>query len=99
MSIERISVSDAAEELGMRKQTAFKILKRLGVTPTKAKSEQHRGQTVSFITQREFESLADNYFPSREEGGDVTTSAAGVFYLIEVVPENGARVLLMKRAG
>lgn len=86
VSDERISVSDAADELGMLKQTAFRVLRRLGITPTKEKSEQHRGQAISFITQEDFERLADNYTASSNSDEPVMPSSQGIFYLIQLEP-------------
>lgn len=85
MNDKRISVFDAADELGLVKQTAFKILSRLGITPTKTKSEHHRGQAISFISKAEIERLADYQSPPSSDDSEVATDS-GVFYLIQLEP-------------
>lgn len=87
MNSESISVSDAADELGMLKPTAFKILRRLGITPTKEKSDQHRGQAISFITRAEFEQLAHNYTPPANGEDEPSPATSEVFYVIQLEPE------------
>ena len=46
-----ISVIDAATQLAMRKQTPFKIIKRLGLSTVKQRNSTHRNQMISYIAK------------------------------------------------
>lgn len=95
MNDDLISVSDAAQKLGMIKQTLFKVIKRLGVHTIKQKSSAHRGQAISYITKKDFDLIVDNQSitDNHEEGTSQISSAQidhGVFYLIQLEPEHDA---------
>ena len=59
ISEELISVIETARELGKRKQTIFKVLKRLGITPEKQRSSGHRNQEIAYITMEEFRRISE----------------------------------------
>ena len=93
MNENLISVIDAANKLGMRKQQLFKVIKRLGVATAKHKSSDHRGQTISYISNTDFDLIVNNQAISNDDGGGAgtTTSAHldhGVFYLIQLEPDH-----------
>jgi hypothetical protein len=96
MSEEPISVGDLARQFGKRKQTVFKILKRLGIKPSKRRSAERRGQLVSYVTAQESRLVAAELRsagPASESGHEVATPAEaladehGVFYLLLLEPE------------
>ena len=51
MDDDLIAVRDVATEHGKRKQTVFKILKRLGIETTKQRSSIGKNQVVAYISQ------------------------------------------------
>ncbi len=93
MRDELISVIDAAKEIGKRKQTIFKVLKRLGITTIKQRHSGHKGQKVSYVTMKEFKRIAD-YFASVKNSNEKADAEIknknknedGVFYLIQLEP-------------
>ena len=93
MNEDLISVSDAAQKLGIYKQTLFRVIKRLGVDTIKKKSSSHRGQAISYITKKDFDLIVDNQsiIKDHEKGVSPISSAQidhGVFYLIQLEPEH-----------
>lgn len=94
MSKEPISVIDAAKQLGQRKQTLFKIIKKLKITPIKQRHSGHRGQAISYIAPEDLDRLAE-YFSSNKKSlnefaadhsNEIDLSDTGVFYLIQLEP-------------
>ncbi len=86
---EDITVSDAADAVGIQKQALFKVLKRMGLQTIKRKSDQHRGQTVSYLSHADFEFLTNNYAPATTGGGNTNGATDdGWFYLIQLEPEH-----------
>jgi len=89
-----ISVIDAANKLGIRKQQLFKVIKRLGISTTKHKSSDHRGQPISYISNNDFDLIVNEYVNTSGYGdgeGTVKTSEQldhGVFYLIQLEPDH-----------
>lgn len=87
-----ISVIDVARQHGKRKQTVFKVLRRLGIEPTKQRSTSGKNQMVAYITQDEFRLVTVELraIPDRgddEAGDDEFVSAeVGFFYLIQLEP-------------
>ena len=96
MDNDIISVVDASKKTGIRKQTLFKIIKRFGLNTTKQQSSSHRGQLISYITQKDFDFIIKNYSaskPTLDESESPTSSIQvdnGVFYLIQLEPEHDA---------
>lgn len=83
-----ISVIDLAEEIGVRKQTVFKVAKRLGIEVEKLRTEQGRGQLVAHISADNADLIRESTTVSEsayEE--DPESSAAGWFYLIQLEPD------------
>lgn len=99
MTDSLISVKDFAEQNGLLKQTVFKVIKRLGIEPEKSRGgSQNRGQTISYITEREarmvLDVLASTMSAEAAKEGESTSvpEAAlydtGVFYLLSLEPEH-----------
>lgn len=92
MNDNLISVIDAASELGMHKQTLFKVIKRLSINTTKIKSSENRGQTISYISNNDFNLIIKHQSISQnsKKSSPITKSTQidnGVFYLIQLEPE------------
>ena len=99
MSEELISVVDLASQFGKRKQTVFKVLRRLRIEPRKLRSSDHRGQLVSYVTDEESRLVATELRsagPASKSGDEVVASPEalpdehGVFYLLMLEPEHDA---------
>lgn len=90
-----VSVIDAASQLGMLKQTVFKILKRLGIEAVKHRDPERRNAPTSFITSEQLKRVVEECATS--DGGDVTTAFddvavvwgdMGYFYVVQLEPEH-----------
>lgn len=95
MKDDRISVIQAADVLGVRKQMVFKMLKRLGIESTKEKDSNHRGQAIAFITLPEFDRLrAETNASSQlldsgnDKEGENLGTEPGEFYIMQLEPEH-----------
>jgi hypothetical protein len=94
MDKELISVIDAASQLGVpHRQTLFKIIKRLGLSPVKQRNSSHRNQIVSYITVDDLELIRKHLFATRLDTNEDATSNEqyidrGVFYLIQLEPKH-----------
>lgn len=97
MPEESISVTDLARQLGKRKHTVFKVLKRLGIQPRKRRNSGRRGQLVSYVTAQESQLVAVELRSARSvprlgDGVAVSPEALpdehGVFYLLLLEPEH-----------
>jgi hypothetical protein len=98
MSDHLISVIDLAAQHGIRKQTIFKVLKRLGIGPTKRRGANSRGQVVAYITQEEARMVVDDLrsrpsssAPGDEDSGSIPEAILdeqGVFYLLSLEPKS-----------
>jgi len=90
---DRISVIDAASELGQRKQTVFKVMRRLGVKSEKEHHSNHKGQAIAYIKLSDYEKLRD-YFETKNPNLDTAVQSSnkkapfgnGWFYLIQTEP-------------
>ncbi len=94
MDDDRIAIVDLADELQVRKQRIFKLLKRLGVSPTQRRDSERRGQNVAVVTAAEAADI-------RKELGRLASVASpdgataplflddvGFFYLIRLEPNH-----------
>ena len=96
MSEELISVIDLASQFGKRKQTVFKILRRLRIAPRKVRGPGRlRGQLVSCVTVQESHLVAAELRsagPSSRSGDESAVRPEalpdehGVFYLLMLEP-------------
>lgn len=90
MGVDLISVMDVARQHGKRKSTVFKVLKRLGIEPTKRRSSASNNQMIACITQEEFRLVGvemqtilsrDDSEPNEEgEAADFVSAEVGVFF-------------------
>ena len=94
-----ISVIDFATENGFRKQSVFRIMKRLEIESKRVQGgKRHGGQFVAYISKQDAnrvlqEILSNNFdVESREDEKsvmiDVSLYDTGVFYLIQLEPEH-----------
>jgi hypothetical protein len=97
MSEGLISVADLGNQLGKRKQTVFKVLRRLNIEPRKLRSAGRRGQLVSYVTAQESSLVAAELrstgpaLKSGDEAADPPEALPdehGVFYLLLLEPEH-----------
>jgi hypothetical protein len=98
MNDELISVIDVASQLGKRKQTIFKVIKRLAIETKRMSSPDHRGATLLYVTNDDAQLIRDELAPVDEEsdesedGYDLSTGATaseqGVFYLLLLETEH-----------
>jgi len=83
-----ISIIDLADELGVRKQTIFKVAKRLGIETQKLRTDESRGQLVAHVSEKDAELIRENTTVADSElDNDQEASASGWFYLIQLEPE------------
>jgi hypothetical protein len=92
MDEELISVLDLSRQLGKRKQTVFKILKRLGIETRKQRSSKAPRQLIAYVTLEESRRVADEMrataAPDHEPRADALLDEQGVFYLLLLEPDN-----------
>lgn len=99
MAENLISVKEFAEQHGLRRQTVFKVIKRLGIEQAKSRGgEANRGQTISYISEHDgrlvLEAIASNSKPQngnkneKFEATDAYLYDIGVFYLLCLEPEH-----------
>ena len=97
ISEDSVSVTDLAVQLGKRKQTVFKVIRRLSIEPIKRRSAGRRGQLGSYVTAQESRLIAAELrslaLPSRTDGTLTTPPQylpddQGVFYLLQLEPEH-----------
>ncbi|MGC1275258.1 MAG: GIY-YIG nuclease family protein [Planctomycetaceae bacterium] len=87
-------MAELADELGIYKQTAFKIAKRLGIEPVKRQDPARGNQTTSFVTETDATAMRETLAQSRRGGIRVNselvefTPDEGWFYLIQLEPEH-----------
>jgi hypothetical protein len=94
MADELVSVINIAREFGTRRQTVFKVLRRLGIRPIKQRSASHGNQFISYITQEELTRVtaelalifdADRSAPTGNgSASEIFSAETGVFYLVQL---------------
>ena len=92
MNEELISVLDLSRELGRRKQTVFKVLKRLGIETRKQRSSKAPRQLIAYVTVEESRRVEDEMRatapPVLEPQAEALPEEQGVFYLLLLEPDN-----------
>lgn len=93
-----ISVIDLAAQHGMRKQTVFKVLARLGIETVKrpGNSKTNRGQVIAYISSDDAQRFVEeirlmavvNRSGADEDGPDTAIAEQGVFYLLQLEPDH-----------
>jgi hypothetical protein len=97
MDDKHISVRDVADQHGKRKQTVFKVLKRLGIGTVKHRNESSRNQLIAYIDIRELKRVSDaltaieerNYDGSNRPNCEESqfSPEIGEFYVIQLEPQ------------
>ena len=88
-----ISIADLAIEQRKLKQTVFKIVKRLGIEPRKARSSSNGGQLISYVTREEANRIV-GHMTTGHAPREISTSEEvciedqGAFYLLLLEPEH-----------
>jgi hypothetical protein len=90
---ERVALTSLAEELGCRKQTLFKIAKRLSIQTTKARDADRGNQLIALVTVEEAERIRLELFSgkrttSADTGFDAVLLDVGLFYAIQLEPDH-----------
>lgn len=87
-----IAVVELADELQIRKQTIFKVMRRLGIQAVKRRESDRRGQLISVIRRNEAEVIRDELrritsaIKDGISGGSDAryfSEDSGVFYLVQ----------------
>ncbi len=96
MEQELISIIDVANRLGKRKQTIFKVVKRLGISTRNVKSSLSKNQAVAYVTHEDvqriseelrlFESGSLPVSSAKAKSIKFVTNEVGVFYLAQLEP-------------
>lgn len=89
-----IAVADLADELGVYRQTVFKIAKRLAIQPIKRREATRGTQLIALVTEADAAAIRAAFM----EGGRTAIQGAsdiaefapdeGMFYLIQLEPEH-----------
>jgi hypothetical protein len=87
-----ISVIEASRQLGRKKQTLFKAIRRLGIHVQKQRMSDNGNQFVAFLTTDDFQRLANELRPTGSgddpEDDGFISAEVGVFYLIRLEPQH-----------
>lgn len=94
MADNLISVRDIASQHGKRKQTVFKVLKRLGVETTKQRSSAGANQLIAYVTVEDYrrisvelDAISARDVSTDGSAAEVVTAESGVFYLVQLEPD------------
>jgi hypothetical protein len=97
---ERIAIVDLADDLQVRKQRLFKVLKRLGIRPTLRRGSAKHGQNVATVTSAEAATIRQALARSDRDGRRPARAGRdnlhpydvgdelGVFYLVQLEPQH-----------
>ena len=91
MDDDRIAIVDLADELQVRKQRIFKLLKRLGINPTQRRDSERRGQNVAVVSATEASEIRKELSRLSAVGspdGPLFLDDVGFFYLIRLEPNH-----------
>jgi hypothetical protein len=94
MDEDRIAIVDLADELQVRKQRLFKVLKRLGITATQRRDSGRRGQNVAVINATDAAAIRTELGRLAPVGPQDGTTVpvflddVGFFYLIRLEPNH-----------
>lgn len=95
MPQDSISVIDLANQLGKRKQTIFKVLKRAGISPAKITSLDSRGQKAAYVSREQARIIAEMVSNGSRTRAEDSSSPAissdseeGYFYVVSCEPDH-----------
>jgi hypothetical protein len=93
MDADLVSIRDIAAEFGKRKQTIFKVLKRLRILPDLRRSEAGRNQKVAYVTleearriRHELTSRVSIGVAEESPSPDPFETDIGCFYVVQLEP-------------
>jgi hypothetical protein len=87
-------LAELADELGIYKQTVFKIAKQLGIQPIKRRDPARGNQLIALMTEADAATIRDGYAQRRRRGVQENSEMPefapdeGWFYLIQLEPEH-----------
>jgi hypothetical protein len=95
-SENRLAVIELAEELQIRKQTIFKVAKRLGIQTNWRKESARGGQRIATVSQAEATLIRNELRRTRSSTTDdqnvslpaLLSDEVGVFYIIQLEPNH-----------
>lgn len=96
---ERIAIVDLADDLQVRKQRIFKLVRRLGILPTQRREPSRGNQNTASVTPNEASTIRAEIVKSSDTPGADSGLAVGgpavyysddvgFFYLIQLEPEH-----------
>jgi hypothetical protein len=96
---ERIAIVDLADDLQVRKQRIFKILRRLDIRPTRRREPNRGNQNVATVSPSEAAAIRAEIVRSSDTSGTGSSASAGsaavfssddvgFFYLIQLEPDH-----------
>jgi len=89
MADELISIIEIARTYGKRPQSIHKIVQRFGIETKKIRSEESRGQLISYILVKDYERIQEYLSEPEESDGELLNgNIPGVFYLIQLEPNH-----------
>ncbi len=86
-----IALLDLADELSVRKQWLFKIVKRLGISLTARREAARGGQKVATVVPADAERIRREVAAARQRDSGRTPSTndeVGYFYVVQLEPEH-----------
>jgi hypothetical protein len=90
--VQPVAIADLADELGTRKQSLFKIAKRLGVQWSKQREVSRGNQLIAVVTAESATAIRAEFLGARSRGGTDIDGLPldpdeGWFYVIQLEPE------------
>src|SRR5438034_1386337 len=93
---QRIAIVDLADDLQVRKQRIFKMLRRLSITPNQRRDPARNNQHVATVTFDEAASIRASILATDEASnnrllgsiGSTYSEDAGFFYLLQLEPDH-----------
>lgn len=96
---ERIAIVDLADDIQVRKQRIFKVVRRLGIRPTQRREPSRGNQNVATVTPNEASTIRAEIVKSSATPGADSGQAlggpavyylddVGFFYVIQLEPEH-----------
>ncbi len=90
-----VAVVELADDIQVRKQTIFKVMKRLGICDSKRRESGRGGQMISVISRADADAIRDELRRTTSANRDVNligdaryfNEDSGVFYVVQLEPE------------
>ena len=78
-----------ASSLGRHKNSILRVINRLGIEKHLEKSNEARGQKITFISQDDFERVKEHFqhVDTKNTTTHIDSESGGVFYLIQLEPQ------------